>query len=113
MYPPDCHAGGHQSPGQPDQADGMIRAGGAHPGSAGPEIVTPCGSPGWTSWSGPTVDGGTWAGSFGFGVMSSGGLIDRSRMVAGDYRSRQIDRSSGESPSSSPGPGDTPGLSAN
>src|SRR5215831_18954892 len=45
-----------------------------------PATVTPCGSPGWTSWSGPTVDGGTDDGTFAFGVMSDGsygGRIDR------------------------------------
>jgi hypothetical protein len=47
--------------------------GGCHAGVTVSSIVTPCGSPGCTSWSGPTVDGGTAAGSFGFGVISVGG----------------------------------------
>src|SRR5215831_13351529 len=33
-------------------------AGGGPVVVAAPATVTPCGSPGWTSWSGPTVDGG-------------------------------------------------------
>lgn len=66
------HDGGHQSAGQPDHADGIIR-GGDHPGPGVSSSVTPCGSPGVTNWSGPTVAGGFRAGSFGFGVMSSGG----------------------------------------
>jgi hypothetical protein len=47
--------------------------GGCQIGAESGPTVTPDGSPGWTSWSGPTVDGGTEAGLFGFGVMSVGG----------------------------------------
>src|SRR5262249_41877666 len=77
--PKPCQYGGHQPVGQPLQADGMI-AGGGPVVVAAPATVTPCGSPGWTSWSGPTVDGGTDDGTFAFGVMSDGsygGRIDR------------------------------------
>src|SRR4051794_28282087 len=63
------HAGGHQSAGHPDHADGRIR-GGVEPGEAGPSTSTPCGSPG-TAAGGPTVAGGTDAGSFGLGTTSS------------------------------------------
>src|SRR3954469_3757948 len=69
--------GVHQSAGHPDQADAETRGGGGeYCGSVG-STRTPCGSPGLTSWSGPTVAGGTDPGSFGFGVMSSGGRIAR------------------------------------
>src|SRR5262245_9539572 len=66
--------GGHQSAGQPDHADGMID-GGDPANVSVPATVTPCGSPGVTSWSGPTVEGGLAVGLFGFGTMSSGGRI--------------------------------------
>src|SRR5262245_11049508 len=71
-WPP--HDGGHHSAGHPDHADGMILGGGP-PDIVSASTMTPCGSPGLTSWSGPTVDGGTAAGSFGFGTMSSGGGV--------------------------------------
>src|SRR5262245_56133738 len=72
-----AHAGVHHSAGQPDQADGQIVGGGDAGGPSNSSSSTPCASPGTTSWSGPTVDGGTAAGSFGFGVTSSGGRIAR------------------------------------
>src|SRR5262249_47022274 len=68
--------GGHQSAGQPDQAEGTIR-GGNPAGGLSPSSKTPWGSPGLTAWSGPTVPGAAVTGSFGFGTMSSGGRIDR------------------------------------
>src|SRR5215831_19226363 len=81
---PPPHSGGHQPAGQPLHADGRIRGGDPAPVSGGPVTVTPSGSPGWTSWSGPTVDGGTDPGGFGFGVMSDGsygGRIDRLKIT--------------------------------
>src|SRR5262252_6767040 len=67
--------GGHQSDGQPDQADGMT-LGGTPAGGLSPSMTTPDGSPGLAA-GGPTVAGGTLAGSFGLGTMSSGGRIMR------------------------------------
>ena len=59
----------HES-GQPDQPDATILGGGTQPGPSPPVTMTPSGSPGRTSWSGPTVDGGTASGSFAFGTTS-------------------------------------------
>src|SRR4051812_40523672 len=67
--------GGHQSAGQPDHAEGHI-VGGGGPAGGSSATRTPCGSPG-TAAGGPTVAGGTSAGSFGFGVTFVGGRIAR------------------------------------
>jgi hypothetical protein len=72
IWPPQN--GGNQSAGHPDHADGVI-LGGDQSGASGPSNVTPCGSPGVAA-GGPTVAGGTLAGSLSFGIMS-GGRIER------------------------------------
>ena len=60
----------HES-GQPDQPDAHD-PGWRHPARRRrPSTMTPSGSPGRTSWSGPTVDGGTASGSFAFGTTPS------------------------------------------
>src|SRR5580765_8568538 len=71
IAPPD-QFGTHQSSGHPDHADGVIR-GGDQPTSS-PVNITPAGSPGVAD-GGPTVAGGTSAGSLSFGTRS-GGRID-------------------------------------
>jgi hypothetical protein len=63
------------SAGQPDQADGRMM-GGVHGGAEAPVTATPCGSPG-AAEGGPTVAGGTDAGSLEFGISGSGGRIAR------------------------------------
>src|SRR5436305_14860312 len=63
-----------QSTGHPDQAVG-VTAGGRGGGASAGAMVRPCGSPG-VALGGPTVPGGTDAGSLLFGV-SSGGRMER------------------------------------
>src|SRR5215475_2712771 len=65
------------SAGQPDQGIGRWIGGGGMTG-APCSTSRPLGSPGFHS-VGPTVAGGTSAGSFGFGVISPGGRIERGR----------------------------------
>jgi hypothetical protein len=63
------------SAGHPDHADARI-VGNDDLGGGAPVNITPCGSPG-VAEGGPTVAGGTDAGSFEFGISGSGGLIAR------------------------------------
>jgi hypothetical protein len=63
------------SAGHPDHADARI-VGNDERGGGAPVNSTPCGSPG-VAEGGPTVAGGTDAGSFEFGISGSGGRIAR------------------------------------
>src|SRR5262245_57325797 len=67
--------GGHQSAGQPAQAEGRM-VGGDEAGRDSPTTTTPEGSPGG-ALGGPAVAGGTSAGSLSLGVSGSGGRSDR------------------------------------
>src|SRR5215471_11192423 len=90
------HCGVHQSPGQPDQATGRMTGGGpVNAGADGSQSkTTPSGSPG-TALGGPTVAGGTSAGSFGFGVISGGGRSDRVKRRGATARAYRVQRLNG------------------